>query len=727
MLRSSVARVTDRIATRRGAWMTVAGWGILAIALIVLAQRYPAPPPAFAFALLATAEASKAEAAIARDFPNSNGTAATMVLYRAGGLTAADRTQAQSIASWLRSAAAPSTVAGVVDPFSAPGPQASRLVSNDGSTLVIGASIKDRGGDSLTNSVDAIRRHTGSGSGGLEIRVTGPAGILADLSLLTNKILGSILLGTLVLVLVILGLVYRAPLLALLPVVAVAWAYTVASSLLTIGQHLTGVPINGEATAFVPILLFGAGTDYTLFILSRYRPALTRDRDSASAMRKALRVVAEPVLASGGVVFLATLTLTLAALPINHDVGVALAISIACVLLAGLTLIPALLTLFGRAAFWPAIPRFGHPEQARVRLWSRIGTFVARRPVAATVLPIVFLLTLATGVFQYQPRFAALDAYLRPSESLQGYALLKQSFGAGSLAPTQVVVTSARSGSPQSAAVQQALMAAPGVASASPAGVSRDGRVTLYELQFRNDPYAPGTIDLVPQLRSAARAAAAQASGGQVLIGGETAVSYDTRVISAADTRLVVVLVLILVSIVLGLFLRSILAPLYLLLINALTFGAALGLVLYINKSLLNSATASVQLPLLLFVFLSALGADYNIFLLSRVREEVRSYPLAEAISRSVSSTGGVITSAGIILAGTFMVLTTVPVRDGVETGLAVALGILLDTFVVRSLLVPGITLLIGRNAWWPSKLPVREGEAIENGVQEEALGQATA
>ena len=723
---SFLAFVTDRIATRRGAWITVAGWAVLAVALTVLAQKLPAPPPAFAFALPASAESSQADAAIARDFPDSNGAAATIVLYRRGGLTDADRTEAQAIASWLRSPAAPSNLAGVVDPFSVPGPGAGGLISKDGSTLVIQAAITNRGGDSLTNGVNAIRRHIGSGSGGLEIRVTGPAGILADLTLLTSKILGSILLVTLVLVLVILGLVYRAPLLALLPVVAVAWAFTVASSLLTIGQHVTGAPINGEATAFVPILLFGAGTDYTLFILSRYRPALTRERDAASAMRQALRAVAEPLLASGGVVFLGTLTLTLAAMPINHDVGVALAISIACVLLAGLTLIPAVLTIFGRAAFWPAIPPFGHPEQARVRLWSRVGSFVARRPAAATLLPIVFLLILATGVLQYQPRFAALDAYLRPSESLQGYALLKQAFGAGSLAPTQVVVTPARLDAAATAAVQQALSKSPGVESVTSAGASADGRVALFEMQLRDDPYASRTIDLVPQLRSAAHEAVTRAGGGQVLIGGETAASYDTRVISAADTRMVVALVLILVSLVLGLFLRSVLAPVYLLLINALTFGAALGLVLYINRSILNSATASVQLPLLLFVFLTALGADYNIFLLSRVREEVRSYPLADAIRRSVSSTGGVITSAGIVLAGTFCVLTTVPVRDGVETGLAVALGVLLDTFVVRSLLVPGITMLIGRNAWWPSRLPAREVEVRGRAKHEEPVTEAT-
>ncbi len=721
-----LAVITERIATRRGALITLAAWALFAVLLTVVAQKNPAPPDAFAFSLPASAEARQADAAIAKNFPQSKGRTASIVLYRPGGLTAQDRIRAQSITGWLRSSAAPNNIAGVVDPLSMPEPAAVGLLSKDGSTLVIQALITDGGGTSLTDAVSAIRRHIGSRSDGLQIRVTGPAGILADLTLLTSKILGNILLGTLLLVLVILAFVYRAPLLVLLPVFAVVWSYQVATSLIAIGEHVKNAPINAEATAFVPILMFGAGTDYTLLILSRYRSALTVERNAQSALRRALRAVAEPILISGSVVFLATLTLTIGALPINHDVGVVLAVGIACVLLAGLSLIPAMLTVLGRAAFWPSVPWVGHSESGRFRIWSKIGSFVVGHPLIATSAPIAFLAILATGVFLYQPRFATLDAYLQPSESLQGYALLKQAFGPGSLAPTEVVVQTAGNNPAEAAAVQQALQGSPGVSSVTPAGVSADGLVGLFQVQLRNDPYASATIDLIPRLRSTARHALAVAGGGQVLIGGETASSYDTRTLSATDTRTVVILVLILVSVLLGLFLRSLLAPVYLLLINGLTFGAALGLILYLNRSVLHSATASVQLPLLLFVFLTALGADYNIFLLSRVREEVRKYPLREAMRRSVASTGGVITSAGIILAGTFSVLVTVPVRDGVETGLAIAMGILLDTFIVRSLLVPGITLLIGGNAWWPTKLPtVAEEELIgaTTSRQRSALG----
>ncbi|HEY9287908.1 MAG TPA: MMPL family transporter, partial [Candidatus Dormibacteraeota bacterium] len=317
-----LAVITERIATRRGALITLAAWALFAVLLTVVAQKNPAPPDAFAFSLPASAEARQADAAIAKNFPQSKGRTASIVLYRPGGLTAQDRIRAQSITGWLRSSAAPNNIAGVVDPLSMPEPAAVGLLSKDGSTLVIQALITDGGGTSLTDAVSAIRRHIGSRSDGLQIRVTGPAGILADLTLLTSKILGNILLGTLLLVLVILAFVYRAPLLVLLPVFAVVWSYQVATSLIAIGEHVKNAPINAEATAFVPILMFGAGTDYTLLILSRYRSALTVERNAQSALRRALRAVAEPILISGSVVFLATLTLTIGALPINHDVGV---------------------------------------------------------------------------------------------------------------------------------------------------------------------------------------------------------------------------------------------------------------------------------------------------------------------------------------------------------------------------------------------------------------------
>ena len=392
-------------------------------------------------------------------------------------------------------------------------------------------------------------------------------------------------------------------------------------------------------------------------------------------------------------------------------------------LLAGLTLIPPMLVVFGRAAFWPRVPRLGDPEPRPQALWRAVSTFVSKRPGTAAVVSTVVLLGLATGIFGYGERFDLLKSFLKPTGSAQGYDLLRAGFGAGTLAPTTVVITPSRGASAVESAVlgvSHAMATVPTVASVRPQGVSRDGRTAVLSLTFVGDPYAASAVDSIPDLRARAEAVMARVGGGSVLVGGETSIANDTCSLSDRDTRIVVVAVLILIALVLGLLLRSAIAPLFLLPINALSYGAALGLIVVLNRTLLGSDTFGTQVALDLFVFLSALGADYNIFLLSRVREEARDYPLPDAIRRAVASTGGVITSAGVILASTFMTLSVLPERDVVELGIGVALGVMLDTFVVRSLLVPGVTLLIGRLAWWPSQV-----EPLEHSRQNSAGGDA--
>ena len=694
-------RFTDRLITKRGTAIALALWLLAAIAVTVTATRLPAPTTTNP-SLPASTEASRADAAVRHAF-GVHGSTALVVFARRGGLTAADRAKVRALVTWLHSPAAPKAIAAVVDPF-AGGPAARGLLSRDGSVAMVSATI---GADDPSTAVDAIRHRTGTGAGGLQIRLTGPAGIATDAGAIFTKGNVNLELLTVLIVLALLGIVYRSPLLAITPVIAVGWAYGIARSLLTIGEHLAGIALNGEAVGLVTVLLFGAGTDYTLFIISRYRTELTRHADPYAAMRAALHGIAEVILASGGVVLLATLSLLLAHYGTYHDFGVALSTSIAVILVAGLTLIPSLLALLGRAAFWPLIPHVGDQEPRHIRLWETVGAFVSRRPVVAVVAPMVVLGGLAIGITGYQERFDFLQGFLKPTPSAQGYDLIQAAFGAGALAPTQVVVIPAPGVGTQAAAqaIRRTLAAGPGVAAMVPAGVSPDGRTALLTLTFAGDPYAGPTIDRIPSLRTQARTALATAGGGQVLVGGATATAFDARTLSDRDTRVVVIAVLVIIALVLGLLLRSALAPLYLLPINALSYGAAFGLTVLINRTLLGSPTIGSQFALDLFVFLSALGADYNIFLLSRVREEARALPMAEAIRRAVAATGGVITSAGVILAGTFAVLAVLPIRDTAELGIGVALGVLLDTFLVRALLVPGATLLLKGAVWWPMRM----------------------
>ncbi len=690
--------LTDRVASKRGAWLIILLWLVVAIGANVAAISFPAPSRTGSD-LPASSEAHHADVLIQQAFPGLHGSAALVVYQRPGGLIAGDRAQARNLAAWLRSPAAPRVVTSVRDPFTG-GAAGAGLISRDGSTLIVQATIDAQ---DPTSAVNAITRKAGNGSGTLAIRVTGPAGIVADAAKVFSQGNAPLLLTTIALVLLLLGIVYRAPLLALTPIVAVGWAFGIASALLTVGEHVAGVALNGEATALVTVLMFGAGTDYTLFIVSRYRSALRRQHEPADAMRTALGSVAESVLASGGVVFLAMLTLLLARYGTYHDLGVALATSIATVLLAGLTLIPALLLVMGRPAFWPAVPRVGQAEPAPSTFWGGIARFVVTRPVVAVAASTMVLGALAAGVLGYQERFDFLQSYLRPTPSAQGFDMLRGAFGAGSLAPAQVVLHSGAQ--PLSAqdivAATTSLASAPGVASVHPATRSSDGRTVLLDLTFAADPYDLHTIERIPAIRVLARQALAP-FGGTALVGGETATSYDLKAAAERDTVVIVPIVLVLIALVLGLLLWSAVAPIYLLLINALGFFAAFGLLILINRTLLGSPSVSFQFPLDLFVFLSALGADYNIFLLSRVKEEARSAPLPEAVGRAVTATGGVITSAGIILAGTFGVLAVEPLRETLEVGLGVALGVLLDTLVVRAMLVPGATIVLGRYLTWP-------------------------
>ena len=693
-----LALLTDRVATRRGAAICLILWLLAAVAANVAAVAFPAPSRTGSD-LPASAESVRADAALQRIFPGPRGAPALVVYARRDGLTAADRARARAFASWLRSPAAPRNIVAVVDPFAGE-PAAAGLVSRDRSALIVGATVI---GDDPSAAVDALRTRAGEGGGGLRIRLTGPAGITTDATEIFGGADGRLLLATVALVLFLLGAVYRAPLLALTPLLAVGWAYSVAQGLLTVGEHVAGLAISGQTGSSVTVLLFGAGTDYTLFIVSRYRAELIRRDNPSNAMRIALRAVAEAILASGGVVLLAMIALSFASYGTYHQFGVALAVSVAVVLLAGLTLIPAALVLLGRAAFWPAVPRVGHPEASRVPLWGRVGDFVARRPAVAVVAPLIVLAALASNVVGYRERFDFLQSFLKPTPSAQGYDLLRTAFGPGTLAPAQVVIlSSGKTASRDARAVARALVAMPAVASVNLGGATGDGHAAQLQLTLTGNPYAPETIAHIPDLRLRARDALPT---GRVLIGGETATSYDAKVISDRDTRTVGATVLVLIAIVLGLLLRSALAPIYLLLINGLGYLAAFGLLLLVNRTILGSDTVSYELPLNLFVFLTALGADYNIFLLSRVREEAREQPLREAVRRAVSRTGGVISSAGVILAGTFAVLAVLPIRETVELGVGVALGVLLDTFVVRALLVPGITVLLGRYAWWPAHL----------------------
>ncbi|MGZ3617836.1 MAG: MMPL family transporter [Ktedonobacteraceae bacterium] len=799
--------ITDASSSRRGKFVTMIAWLIIAGVLMVVApslssiynnnttQDVPSD-----------AQSQVAQRLLLQEFPNSHGTPAVLVFHNPGGLNADDKARAKQVSAWLTSEQKPTMVGQVLSIYTVP-QAASQLISQDGTTMTMVVTLNGSTSDTaFQNAVKDIRNYLKSATSGSSMRayVTGPAGVVADAVSIFASTDVKLILATVVLVLILLILLYRSPILALLPLVGVGWALVVVNALIGFAGKAGLFGVSQQATSIMTVLLFGAGTDYTIFIASRFREELVRTQDKHIAMRDTMRAVGEAITSSASTVILALLTLTFASLGLYSSLGPTLAIAILVMLLAGLTLVPALLVWPGRAAYWPFIPRY-QPGQVAAQLeaplrgfWGRLGSWTARHRVLAVVVSTAFLGILALGNIGSQPTFNFLTSFRDPTDSSKGYAVLQQHFPAGTLAPTTVLIqfkgdtpdtyqhlaqidaitvalqnvpgvakvqgptrpdgnapimdpatlqkaiaelppevrdairsgkSPAQCAGPNCPPVDPQLAATIGAYAASTTFVSPGNNTVQLSVIMKDDPYALSAINRIGPLRDALDKAlsdnglsgnsATTASG---YIAGQTALLADTLQYNQRDTFLIVPLVLLLVGIVLALLLRSLIAPLYLLGAVTLNFFAAIGACSFFFQRIQGQDGFSYAIPLYTFIFLVALGADYTIFLMSRVREEARRQGLEKGVPYAVSRTGGVITSAGLILAGTFAVLTTLPLNILYQLGVCVAVGILLDTFVVRGLLVPGLVLILGKWNWWPGKL--EEGHTGEVQQEDEASGQ---
>ncbi len=776
--------VTDFATSRRGKWIVLALWLIVTALVVPLAPKLADVTTNDQTSFLPSgAESTRVVDLVAKEFP-SDGTPAIIVFRNASGLTSQDFNEAKQINDWLLSGKGGGNIQGVVSIFTVPQARAS-LVSSDTTTMTMIVNITgEPASDPYTTTIGNIRAYTRPfDSGALQVKVSGPGGLLADLLKVFQSIDGFLLLVTAGLVLVLLVIIYRSPVVALVPIFSVGWVFSLASGIGALLAKHAGLLVNGQATGIMTVLLFGAGTDYCLFISSRYREELSRTEDKHEAMRLAMRGVGEAILSAAGTILIATLALLLAVLRSNQALGPLLAVAIGTMLLASVTLVPAILTVIGRRSFWPFAPRVDAQQFAGDRhgVWSRIAGLVSRRPGVVLIATVVVFIVMALGVTTLRQDFDTVSSLPAGTESRSGFELLRQGFPAGDLAPTEAYVvlqpgTSVYDpGNLQKIdAVTTALAAQPGISNVtgpsrpfgadaqvgpdqvesavsslpeavrqsirsesssgsststsvdpnSPAGqaaglfaasqsfVSADGTVARINVVLDQNPYSLTAIEQIPALRDSARAAAQQAGldRSSVLIGGPTAINYDTKVANDRDERVVIPLILVAIGIVLGLLLRSIVAPLYLLATSVLTYFSTLGISTIVFQDLLGQQGVNSTVPFFLFVFLIALGIDYNIYLMARVREEVRRDELQAGTVRALGRTGGVITSAGIILAGTFGALMTLPLQALFQLGFAVSIGVLMDTFIVRTLTVPAIVLLLGRWNWWPSRVDSEPG-----------------
>jgi len=650
-------------------------------------------------------------------FRDETGAPAVIVLERAGGLRDGDSTAAATLVDRLADRSD-------VDAVSPPIPSA------DGDAVEIVATLTSAA-DTGT-AVAAIRTDVDDAlPDGVRGYVTGPAGFTADLTEAFAGIDGILLGVALAAVFVILVVVYRSPLLPFLVLGTATFALT-ASILVVWALAKAGVvTVNGQVQGILSILVIGAATDYALLYTSRYREALRDHRTGWAATMAALRGSLEPVLASGGTVIVGVLCLLLSDLNSNKALGPVAAIGVAFSVLAALTLLPALLLAFRRAAFWPLRPVHGsgHPvvtgPDAR-GLWARVGRLVARRSRVVWVVCTVGLLAMGAGLSGLRADgVPQSDLVIGQSQARDGQAVLADHFPAGSGSPAQVLGDADRLDDLVAAVdgvrgVEDVVAVAKdsptgtvpvddGAQGGAPGAAARptvsDGQVLL-QATLTDAADSPAAEQTVRDLRTAVERADPGA-----LVGGVTATAIDTNDTGIRDRTLIIPVVLVVILLILMLLLRSVVAPLVLIGSVIVSFAAALGVGALVFDHVFHFPGADPAVPLYSFVFLVALGVDYNIFLMTRVREEsLRSGP-REGVLRGLGVTGGVITSAGVVLAATFAALGVIPILFLVQIAFVVAFGVLLDTVVVRSLLVPAIVHDLGRHAWWPSRLSRRPGD----------------
>jgi len=629
-----------------------------------------------------------------------------IVYRRAAGLTGADRARIAADRAGLNRAIEENEgdIYRAVSPFVAP-----RFSEDGKAALLIGSITGDGEGDTILDPVDDIRDRVSDPGGGLEVKVTGGAGFAADAIKVFENINGTLLGSALLLVVVLLILIYRSPLFLWIPLFAVVFAEVATRS---IGYGLTelGVTVNGQTSSILSILVLGAGTDYALLLVSRYREELRKHSDKHEAMALALRTAGPAIVASGATVICALLCLTIAEVEGTSGLGPVGALGIAVAMATMLTLLPALLVVCGRRAFWHppmgrwgnGIPHFGDEGADETHgPWRRIGERVARGPRRIWIGTLAVLVAGALGMLTIDTGLTQSDAYREPVESLEGQEILAQSFPAGASAATDVIVP--RGGDVR--AIATALGGAEGVAQVLPTDISGP-QGTLLNAVLEPEPYSTEAFDLIPGLRRTVKAA----GGPDVLVGGPTAIEYDVRRAAARDTRVIIPIALVVVLLVLIVLLRALLAPLLLIATVIASFAAALGISVVVFDLIFGFAGVDPSFPLFAFIFLVALGIDYNIFLMARVREETLRHGTRQGMVRGLAVTGGVITSAGIVLAGTFSVVALLPIVFLTEIGFVIAFGVLLDTFVVRSVLVPALVLDIGPRIWWPSRLARTDG-----------------
>jgi RND superfamily putative drug exporter len=672
---------TGHVASRRSA-LAVLGLVILLVGA-VFAIKAPAPAaPLVSSGLPAGYQSATAELRQA-SLP-STGVAPAIVVYSrtdGGALTDADR----SAITARGTALAPLGVGGQASP---------PAYAPDGKVAVVSVPVDTTDDTAVTAKVGQIRTTAAQDlPDGVRAQVTGGPAFTTDLTKVFEGADTTLLIATASIVALLLLITYRSPWLWLVPLLVVGVAEQATTKIVELLAPHLGIVVDPSSAGITSVLVFGAATDYALLLIARYRDRLRLEDSRFHAMQVALHRTSEPILASAGTVTLSLLTLLLAHQESLRGLGFSAAIGIVVAMLTGLFVLPAAMVVFGRGLFWPFVPHVGDaPREGK--FWGRIGVAVQRRPRAVGLGAVAVLVVLALGGIGISVGLSSTEQFRVKPEAVLGQETLSSAFPAGESAPAAILTT------PSSVpAVVAAAKGVSGVVSAVPGSASSS--VAQVDVILSATPGSEASYDQIRALR----AAVAAVPGADAVVGGDVATRLDVKDAAVRDAKVVIPLVLLIVAVVLVLLLRSLLAPLLLVATVLGTYFAAMGASWWVFQHVLHYPALDTGVVLLSFLFLVALGVDYNIFLATRAREEAMHGTTHDGMLAALRATGGVITSAGILLAAVFAVLGVLPLIALAQIGLIVCVGVLLDTLLVRTVLVPALAFVLGARFWWPAAI----------------------
>lgn len=705
--------IAHLVCGRRAKWLVLALWLVVLFVTAPLASKLTDAQDNDAASWLPGSAESTQVLQLSEDFRPEQ-IPAVVVYARASGLTPQERATIARDAADIRRL----TAHGIRGPETR-GPVYDRQSNPRAAQILVPITMDEKGWEEIAPAVDSLRDVVGKGGDGLAVHITGPGGTSADFSKAFEGIDSTLLLSAMAVVVVMLLITFRSPTLLLVPLLSVIAALFTAQALIYLLAQHAGLTVNGQSAGILTVLVFGAGTDYALLLVARYREELHRHEDRHEAMALALHRAGPAVVASGATVILSMLVLLAAEMNSTRGLGPVAAIGVLVALLAMTTLFPALLVIFGRWIFWPAIPHSGAPDRIDSGIWARTGRRIALRPRLVWAVTALLLAVCSLGLIQLRAEgIGNADAFTGKPDSIVGQEVSAKYFAAGSGDPLVIVSDQA-----QARQVGEAVAGTRGVVPESlglPPGTkpSYEGKV-LFEATMT----APADSEAAKQTVERVRDAVHAVPDADARVGGGTASLLDMDKATTHDNMVIIPLVLAVVLLILCALLRALIAPLLLIGTVILSFAAALGISALAFRHLFDYAGEATDFPLFVFVFLVALGIDYNIFLTTRIREEAARQGTRPGVVTALAATGAVITSAGLVLAGTFAALGTLPMVAFAEIGFAVALGVLLDTFIVRSVLVTALFLDAGDKVWWPHRQP-RQADGTAATTETEHAGR---